>query len=115
MSIHKPKKTKRPGADRRWTLLFIGDHGNVVTLKHFKAMVIGIGFLFFLAVAVAALLFFQNLWLVIPPSVLIIMTAIGGYLYGSGLRTIRNLNETTGLLVDPKSNFYKTVSQWQQF
>jgi peptide/nickel transport system permease protein len=62
-----------------------------------------------------ALLFFQNLWLVIPPSFLIIMTAIGGYLYGSGLRTIRNLNETTGLLVNPKSNFYKTVSRWQQF
>jgi hypothetical protein len=58
--MHKPKKTKRPGADRRWTLLFIGDHGNVITLKHFKAIVIGIGFLFFLAVVVAAVLFFQN-------------------------------------------------------
>ena len=60
MSIHKPKKTKRPGADRRWTLLFIGDHGNVITLKHFKAIVMGIGSLFFLAVVFAAVLFFQN-------------------------------------------------------
>ncbi|MGW8303406.1 MAG: hypothetical protein ACWGNO_15120 [Desulfobacterales bacterium] len=60
MSIHKPKKTKRPGADRRWTLLFIGDHGNVITLKHFKAIVIVIGSLFFLAVVCAIVLFFQH-------------------------------------------------------
>jgi len=60
MSIHKPKKSKRPGADRRWTLLFIGDHGNVITLKHFKAIVMVIGSLFFLAVVFAIVLFFQN-------------------------------------------------------
>jgi hypothetical protein len=60
MSIHKPIKSKRPGADRRWTLLFIGDHGNVITLKNFKAIVIGIGSLFFLAVVFAIVLFFQN-------------------------------------------------------
>ena len=60
MNMQKPKKTKHPGADRRWTLLFIGDHGNVITLKHFKAIVIGIGSLFFIAVVLAAVLFFQN-------------------------------------------------------
>ena len=60
LSMHKPKTPKRPGADRRWTLLFIGDHGNVITLKHFKAIVIGIGFLFFLAVVFGAVVFFQN-------------------------------------------------------
>ena len=60
MNIQKPKKTQRPGADRRWTLLFIGDHGNVITLKHFKAIMIGIGSLFVLAVVFAAVLFFQN-------------------------------------------------------
>jgi hypothetical protein len=60
MSIDKTKKPKRPGADRRWTLLFIGDHGNVITLKHFKAVVIGIGSLFVLAVVFAAVLFIQN-------------------------------------------------------
>lgn len=60
MGTHKPKKPNRPGADRRWTLLFIGDHGNAITLKHFKAIVIVIGSLFFLAVVFAAVLFFQN-------------------------------------------------------
>ena len=59
-SMNKSKTTKHPGADRRWTLLFIGDHGNVITLKHFKAIVIGIGSLFFLTVVFAAVLFFQN-------------------------------------------------------
>ena len=60
MNIQNLKKTQRPGADRRWTLLFIGDHGNVITLKHFKAIMIGIGSLFVLAVVFAAVLFFQN-------------------------------------------------------
>ena len=60
MSNHKPKRSKHPGADRRWTLLFIGDHGNVITLKHFKAIVIVIGSLFVLAVVFAIVLFFQN-------------------------------------------------------
>jgi len=60
MSIHKPIKSKGPGADRRWTLLFIGDHGNVITLKHFKAIVIVIGSLLVLAVVFAVVLFFQN-------------------------------------------------------
>jgi len=60
MSIHKPKTSKRPGADRRWTLLFIGDHGNVITLKHFKAIVTVMGSLFVLAVVFAIVLFFQN-------------------------------------------------------
>jgi hypothetical protein len=60
MNINRPKKSKHPGADRRWTLLFIGDHGNVITLKHFKAIVIGVGSLFFLSVVFAVVLFFQN-------------------------------------------------------
>ena len=60
MNIHNPKKSKRPGADRRWTLLFIGDHGNVVTLKRFKAIVIGAGSLFFLAIGFVAVLLFLN-------------------------------------------------------
>ena len=60
LSMNKSKTTKHPGADRRWTLLFIGDHGNVITLKHFKAIVIGIGFLFVIAVTVATVLFFRN-------------------------------------------------------
>ncbi len=61
MNIDKAKKSKRTGADRRWTLLFIGDHGNVVTLKHFKAIVVGSGLLFFLAIVFVAVLLFQNI------------------------------------------------------
>ena len=60
MRMDKPKKPKRPGADRRWTLLLIGDHGNVISLKHFKTIVMGIGFLFFFAVVFAAVIFFQH-------------------------------------------------------
>jgi hypothetical protein len=60
MSMDKAKKSKRPGADRRWTLLLIGDHGNVISLKHFKGIVIVIGFLFFFAVVSATVIFFQN-------------------------------------------------------
>ena len=60
MSMDKPKKPKRPGADRRWTLLLIGGHGNVISLKHFKAIVMGIGFLFLFAIAFATVIFFQN-------------------------------------------------------
>jgi hypothetical protein len=61
MNIHNPKKSKRPDADRRWTVLFIGDHGNVVTLKRFKAIVIGAGSLFFLAIVFVAVLLFLNI------------------------------------------------------
>jgi len=60
MDTLKIKKSKRSGADRRWTLLFIGDHGNVVTLKNFKAILIGAGSLFFLAIGFVAVLLFLN-------------------------------------------------------
>ncbi len=61
MNIDKPKQSKRTGADRRWTLLFIGDHGNVVTLKHFKTIVIGVGLLLMLAIVFVAVLLFKNI------------------------------------------------------
>ena len=60
MDALKIKKSKRSGADRRWTLLFISDHGNVITLKHFKAILIGAGSLFFLAIGFVAVLSFLN-------------------------------------------------------
>jgi hypothetical protein len=60
MNSPMPKKSKRPGADRRWTLLFIGDHGNVVTLKRFKAIVLATGFIFFVAIGAVAILIFMN-------------------------------------------------------
>jgi hypothetical protein len=60
MSFDKPKKTKRPGTDRRWTLLFIGDHGNVITLKRFKAIVLATVCVFLLAISALAVLIFLN-------------------------------------------------------
>lgn len=60
MNSSKPKKSKHPGTERRWTLLFIGDHGNVITLKRFKAIVLATGFLFFVAIGAVAILIFIN-------------------------------------------------------
>jgi hypothetical protein len=60
MNFDKPKKTKRSGTDRRWTLLFIGDHGNVITLKRFKAIVLVSASIFFIALGALAVLIFLN-------------------------------------------------------
>jgi len=60
MNSPNPKKSKRPGRDRRWTLLFIGDHGNVITLKWFKSIVLAAGLLFFVAIGAVAVLIFMN-------------------------------------------------------
>ena len=56
----RSKKTKRAGTDRRWTLLFIGDHGNVIALKRFKAIVIAAVLIFFSVICAGAILFFVN-------------------------------------------------------
>ena len=61
MNLKKSKKTKRPGSDRRWTLLFIGDHGNVITLKRFKAIVLATACVLFLALGALAVFIFLNL------------------------------------------------------
>jgi hypothetical protein len=53
-------KSKRTKPDRRWTLLFIGDHGRVVTLKRFKAYVILAASVFLMAAAAIVLLYRQN-------------------------------------------------------
>ena len=60
MNPSKPERSKRPGTDRRWTLLFIGDHGNVITLKRFKAIVLATGFLFMVAIGAVAVLLFMH-------------------------------------------------------
>ncbi len=60
MNLDKFKNTIRSGVDRRWTLLFIGDNGNVVTLKRFKAIIAAAGCLFCLAFVCVAVLFFSN-------------------------------------------------------
>jgi hypothetical protein len=54
------RKTKRLGSDRRWTLLFIGDHGNVIALKRFKAIVMAAGLTFFSALCAVGILFLMN-------------------------------------------------------
>jgi hypothetical protein len=54
---NKPKRTK---PDRRWTLLFIGDHGRVVTLKRFKGYVFWAGFILLMAAAAIVLLYRHN-------------------------------------------------------
>lgn len=56
-SLLSPKNT-RP--DNRWTLLFIGDSGRVITLKRFKALVILILVALTVAVAGVVTLFFLN-------------------------------------------------------
>jgi hypothetical protein len=57
MSLKPFTKTSRRKADRRWTLLFIGDHGNVITLKRFKAIIFAVGVLFLLAMVLLVVLF----------------------------------------------------------
>lgn len=49
-------------AGRRWTLLFIGDHGSVIKLKRFKGMVLSTAFMLIVAIfgIVALILFNQN-------------------------------------------------------
>ena len=54
---------RRTKPDKRWTILFIGDHGKVVTLKRFKSFVFFAGSIFILSLATIVLLFWysQNL------------------------------------------------------
>jgi len=53
----KPKRSK---PDKRWTLLFIGDHGKVLTLKRFKSLTFFAGFIFLLSLATIVLLYWYN-------------------------------------------------------
>ena len=38
--MRSSRSGRRMTPDRHWTLMFIGDHGKVITLKHFKGLVI---------------------------------------------------------------------------
>ena len=53
-------KSKRNKPDRRWTILFIGDHGKQIPIKRFKGMVIFTGLVFVLLVAAIVLLFWYS-------------------------------------------------------
>jgi len=52
--------SRRPKPDRRWTLLFIGDHGRVITLKRFKGLVALATFVLCVSVAITVGLYFLN-------------------------------------------------------
>ena len=60
MITGRAQKTKSLGTDRRWTLLFIGDHGNVIDLKRFKAIVMAAACIFFIAICAVCILLFIN-------------------------------------------------------
>jgi hypothetical protein len=55
-----PKAGKRSKQDRRWTLLFIGNHGRTITLKRFKDIVIISVMVLAVSIAVSAGLFVWN-------------------------------------------------------
>jgi hypothetical protein len=55
-----PKAGKRSKQDRRWTLLFIGNHGRTITLKRFKEIVIISMIVLALSIAASAGLFVWN-------------------------------------------------------
>ena len=55
-----PKAGKRSKQDRRWTLLFIGNHGRTITLKRFKDIVIISVIVLAVSIAVSAGLFVWN-------------------------------------------------------
>ncbi|MBT8372264.1 MAG: hypothetical protein KJO34_14960 [Deltaproteobacteria bacterium] len=54
------KTNKRPKPDKRWTLLFIGNHGRTITLKRFKGMVLLTLVALTAAIVIAAGLFIWN-------------------------------------------------------
>ncbi|MDX1707958.1 MAG: hypothetical protein R3274_05115 [Desulfobacterales bacterium] len=55
--MDKVKKARRRGADRRWTLLFIGDHGKQFTIKRFKVIIVTVGCVFLLLFVFLAVMF----------------------------------------------------------
>ena len=57
---HPLKPGKRSKQDRRWTLMFIGNHGRTITLKHFKGIVILSFVVLVVSIGVSAGLFVWN-------------------------------------------------------
>jgi hypothetical protein len=54
------KAEKRSNQDRRWTLMFIGNHGRTITLKRFKSIVILICTVLIVSIGISAGLFVWN-------------------------------------------------------
>jgi hypothetical protein len=61
----RAKSGKRPKQDRRWTLLFIGNHGRTVTFKRFKGMVILAFAVLLLSFGISVGLFTWNLKIIV--------------------------------------------------
>ena len=56
----KPSETGNKAYNRKkWSILFIGEDGKVVTIKYFKGMVIGLGLLLTILCIVVSILYFQ--------------------------------------------------------
>lgn len=56
----KPSGTNSPAYNRKkWNILFIGEDGKVVTLKHFKGMVAGVVLLLVIFLAAVIVLYYQ--------------------------------------------------------
>lgn len=60
-----------------------------------------------------ALLLFENIWLFLPASMLIIATSVGCYLYGAGLRQIHEQNRRSGLMTRRDSFLQKVLDRWE--
>ena len=61
--MRSSRSGRRMTPDRHWTLMFIGDHGKVVSFKHFKGLVIAGIIALLMALAAAAGLLYFNLTL----------------------------------------------------
>ena len=55
-----PKAEKRSNQDRRWTLMFIGNHGRTITIKRFKSLVILFFAVLVVSIGISAGLFIWN-------------------------------------------------------
>jgi hypothetical protein len=61
MKSTRQNSLRRLGPENRWTLLFIGDHGRVITLKRFKGMVLAVAAAFILLLIAFSALFWMYL------------------------------------------------------
>lgn len=59
--VRSATAAKRPKPDKRWTLIFIGNHGKTITLKRFKGMVLLTGLVVCISIAIAAGLLYLSL------------------------------------------------------
>ena len=54
-ALHAPKPTRK---NKRWTLMFVGDHGEIISVGRFKLMAISLVFVMIIVIASAVCLYF---------------------------------------------------------